>query len=408
MDSTYATPVYRTNMMGCDDNVQIFLENASRQMTQPSQSRTRLSMSNGQRNMAPMRVSKPNSASNSPRGSVKQNRRRTLMSDGSYQRQMAILNQQQMMASNEWESNNGFSTQMPIRSNRPVSWHPSSQQPMCQPGHSTSGYPFPQEYYNFDVPTPAVYSGYASPDSSFSPESMPFSEDHHNSYPFTTAPTSYPLDQFYTPEHTPLENPLMAVQAPYINNNQDSTMYSHFDWNNFAPSGFEDGTTPPTPDNFLPIQHPDPTFTPEESIPYHPLSDDEPEGEELIGMGLYDTPDNSKTSLSDPQLDNYRMMSSQLLGNSYRRLEPVGKCLKLEETWQPPFEDDDDKDHEEDGEGENEEQEDEEEGEEDEQEVVSGRPAQVVDTAAYMMGTTQNFPNFDASYATNYGTTGWI
>lgn len=395
MDSTYATSPYGTNMMGYDDNVQMFLETVSREMAQPSHSRNRLSLSNGQRNMAPMRVTKPSSTSNSPRCSTKQNRRRTLMSDSSYPRQMTMLNQQQqMMATNEWGSNNGLPAQMSTRSNRPVSWHPSSQQQMYQPMQSTNGYPFPQEYYNFDVSTPAVYSGYASPDSSFSPASMPFSEDHHNSFPFTTAPTSYPLDQLYTPDHTPLENPMMA---PFTNNNQDPTMYSHFDWNNFAATGFENGTAPPTPENFLPIQHPEPTFTPEESIPYHPLSDDEPEGEELIGMGLYDTPDHSKTSLSDPQLDNYRMMSS-LLGSTCRRPEPAGKGLKLEETWQPPCEKDDDEDEEEDGEGEDEE----------EEEVVPEKPTQMVDTTNYMMGTTQAFPNFNASYATNYGGTGWI
>ncbi|KAF7881922.1 uncharacterized protein EAF02_006610 [Botrytis sinoallii] len=400
MDSAYATSAYGTNMMAYDDNVRMFLENVSRQMAQPSQSRNRLSMSNGQRNMAPMRVLKPNSTNNSPRCSIKQNRRRTLMSDGSYQRQMMMLNQQQqqqqMMTTNEWESNNGLPTQMPMRSNRPVSWHPSTQQQMYQPVQSTSGYPYSQEYYNFDASTPAVYSGYGSPDSSFSPMSMPYSEDHQDSYPFDTAPTSYPLDQAYTPELTPLENHMMSVQAPYTNNNQDPTMYSHFDWNNFAANGFEDGTAPPTPDNFLPIQHPEPTFTPEESIPYHPLSDDKPEGEELIGMGLYDTPDHSKMTLSDPQLDNYRMMSSHLLGNSYRRPEGAGKGLKLEETWQPPAEKDDDKDDEEDGEGEDEE----------EEEVVPERPTQLADTTTYMMGTTQPFPDFDGSYAMNYA--GWI
>ncbi|KAI9649150.1 hypothetical protein NHQ30_001717 [Ciborinia camelliae] len=396
MDSTYATSAYGTNMMDYDENIQMFLENVSRQVVQrSSQSRNRLSPSNGQRNMAPMRITKPSSASNSPRCSVKQNRRRTLMSDSSYQHQMAMLGQQQMMATNEWASNDGLSTQMLTTSNRPVTWHEFTHRQMYQPVPSTGGFPCSQEYYNFDVSMPAVCSGSASPDSSFSPVSMPYSEDRHNSYPFNTAPTSYPLDQIYTPDHKSLETPMMVVQMPYTNNNQDPTMYSHFDWNHFAANGFENGTAPPTPDNFLPIQHPDTTFAPEESIPYHPLSDDEPEGEELIGMGLYDTPDNSKTSLSDPQLDNYRMMSSQFLGNSYRRPEPVGKGLKLEETWQPPSEKDDDNDEEdeEDGDGEDEE----------EQEVVSENPVQMVDTTAYMMGTAQNFPHFNA---TNYGR--WI
>lgn len=330
------------------------------------------------------------------------------MSDGSYQRQLNMLAQQPMMATNEWAaSNEKLPTQMPTRMNRPVSWHPSSQQQMYQPVQAMDGYQFSPEYYSFDASTPSVYSGYASPDLGFSPMSMPCSEDHHSSYPFSTAPTSYPLEQTYNPDRTPLENPMMDVQTSYLNNNQDPTMYSHFDWNNFAANGFDGSDSPPTPDNFLPIQHPEPTFTPEEAIPYLPLSEDEAEGEVLIGIGLYHTPDNSKTSLSDPQLDNYRMMSSQLMGNSYRRPEPTGKGLKLEETWQPPTEKDDDDEEDGEGEEEDEEEEDEEE-EEEEEEVVPEIPVQMVDTTAYMMGTAQNFPNFDANYATNCGGTGWF
>jgi hypothetical protein len=135
----------------------------------------------------------------------------------------------------------------------------------------------------------------------------------------------------------------------------DPSMYSHFDWNNFAVNGFENSSTaPPTPENFLPIQHPEPTFPAEESIPYHPLSDDD-DGEELIGMGLYDTPEPAKVLSSDPQLDSYRTsMMSHLLGAGRR--EPTGKGLKLEETWNPPpsddEEDDEEDDDEQDGEGE--------------------------------------------------------
>jgi hypothetical protein len=141
--------------------------------------------------------------------------------------------------------------------------------------------------------------------------------------------------------------------------NMDPTLFSHFDWSNFATNGFEDSTTaPPTPKNFLPIQHPEPNFPTEDSIPYHNLSDPESDGEELIGMGLYDPPEISKVP-SDPQLDNYRaLMMSQLLGTAYRRPETPGKGLKLEETWNPPASDDgeEDDDSEQDGEGEEEEQ----------------------------------------------------
>jgi len=129
-------------------------------------------------------------------------------------------------------------------------------------------------------------------------------------------------------------------------------MYSHFDWTNYTTNAYESSTSPPTPENFLPIQHPEANFSSEEAIPYHPLSDsaDEDEGEILCGLGLYDEPDVSKMYSSDPQLDNYRSSISQLLG-PVQRNEPMGKGLKLEETWNPPA-DDDEEDDEDDGEGE--------------------------------------------------------
>lgn len=75
-------------------------------------------------------------------------------------------------------------------------------------------------------------------------------------------------------------------------------------------------------------------------------------------MGLYDTPEPTKTLSSDPQLDNYRtLMMSHLLGAG-RRVEPTGKGLKLEETWNPPPSDDEEEDDDEqDGEGESDDEE---------------------------------------------------
>lgn len=127
-------------------------------------------------------------------------------------------------------------------------------------------------------------------------------------------------------------------------------------------NSFESSSSPPTPENFLPIQHPDTTFPADDAIPYHSLSDSEPEGEILQGLGLYDTPEISKPPPSDLQLDNYRaLMMSQLLGPAYRKAEPeaTGKGLKLEETWNPPPSDDEDDedDDEQDGEAEDDEEE---------------------------------------------------
>lgn len=58
------------------------------------------------------------------------------------------------------------------------------------------------------------------------------------------------------------------------------------------------------------------------------------QNKELVGMGLYDSPD--KDPISSLTLwDASR--STQLCGTPHHRQESVGKGLKLEETWQPPI-----------------------------------------------------------------------
>lgn len=335
--------------------VEMLLDDVSKQMA--SSNLTRYSRgSQGQRTGGSMRIVKPNSASNSPRGSMGLGRRRTVMNDGAYRRRLAMLEQQNAMAAGGFISNDGL--QIPTQSARPMSWHPASHL-APQPAYHHS-YPIQTPEYNqhlqaYDMPpTPAVYSSYASPDSTFSPLSMPFTghEQPQSSYQISSSAFQS------QPQYLANQQPFVTQQTQHIVSqttaNTDPTMYSHFDWNNFATNGFESSSTaPPTPENFLPIQYPEPAFSAEESIPYQPLEDSESGGEELIGMGLYDNPDPVKTSSSlDPQLDNYRaLMMSHLMG--HRKTESTGKGLKLEETWEPPASDDED--DEQDGEGEDEE-----------------------------------------------------
>lgn len=302
-----------------------------------------------------MRIVKPNSTSNSPRGSIGLGRRRTVMTD---RRRIATADPNLVTAGGTI-SNDGL--QIPSRSNRPVSWHPSSQMAPQHNYHSAyqvTPLNTQSEFHIFDLPpAPAVYSGYGSPDSTFSPLSMPYT-GYEQQYHYTNSSVPYQSSSQGYPS-----NPVQET-TPYTSSqsgNTDSSMYSHFDWSNFATNGFESSTSPPTPENFLPIQHPDTTLPADDAIPYHSLSDSEPEGEILQGLGLYDTPEISKASPSDPQLDNYRsLVMSQLLGTAYRKTEPesTGKGLKLEETWNPPPSDDeDDEDDDElDGEGEDDEE----------------------------------------------------
>jgi len=282
------------------------------------------------------------------------------MADGQYRRRMGMVDQSSVTMGG-FPANDGV--QPPTRSNRPLSWHPSSHLAPQPTYNSSYAIPKPdtnEQFTTFDLPqTPAIYSGYASPDSTFSPSLMPYSGYDQPQFAYPDSTAFYPSN----PNYIPFQASTLVQQTPsYLTpptQDLDPSMYSHFDWTNFSTSGFESSTAPPTPKNLLPIQNPDPVFPTEESIPYHSLSDSESEGEELIGMGLYDAPEVSKTPSCDPQLDNYRaLMMSQLLGSGHRQSESTGKGLKLEETWNPPPSDDEDdeEDEDEDGEGEDEEE----------------------------------------------------
>lgn len=100
--------------------------------------------------------------------------------------------------------------------------------------------------------------------------------------------------------------------------------------------------TPQTPD-FLPIQYP---TEPSQNFNLSPPISKK-KSKELVGMGLYDYPDQASISSRD------------LLARFSEQRESMGKGLKLEETWQPP------KDMEEEEEAE------EEDGEEEEEEAYS-------------------------------------
>ncbi|TAQ90609.1 hypothetical protein B7494_g1074 [Chlorociboria aeruginascens] len=217
---------------------------------------------------------------------------------------------------------------------------------------------FNDEYQIFELPqTPAVYSGFASPSTGVPPEAMAYVGNQQQC--FYTHPEAYSLHQPYNPYQPSTLGPQMPNYLASSAYTSSSSMYSHFDWENRATNGFEHATAPPTPENFLPIQHPEPSISAEEMIPYHSLSDSEEAGEELVGMGLYDTPEVAKSPSADPQLDNYRALMSHLIGSGHRKTESTGKGLKLEETWNPPASDEEEGDDNEDGEGEEEEEEEE-------------------------------------------------
>ncbi|KAK7413448.1 hypothetical protein QQX98_007673 [Neonectria punicea] len=309
----------------------------------------------GQRSGTAMRVVKPTSANNSPRSSGMMARRKTLMNDGQAQRRRQQALEQ---ASLYYD----LEQQQPIkRSSRPVSWHPNTYgqqlQPQLQqpiyPVSTANMYAAQQDMYtSYPHLSPMLgsHSCNTSPSSAFSPLSLPyqgaddmqymsadeqaFAQQNTIAYPSMVAPRLV-QETYPTPDDVATKN------MSYANG---------WDWNSFIIHGFS-STSPPTPEAFPQAQLSQ-TAMSEESIPYQALEDStEDEGEILVGMGLYDTPDKYE---EDPQLDNYRSTVSSLLGSTFRTHEPKGKGLKLEETWEPPKSDDEDDEEEDDEEQESE------------------------------------------------------
>lgn len=298
-----------------------------------------------------MRVSKPSSASNSPRNNLLQQRRRTMMNDPVYiQRTQQMFEQPHLPTpAPEAYANNYYE---PVkRMARPVSWHPSTQLPQAQqqaPSLSTqmSQYPFPN-YCEWDFytpptvqvpPTPAAYSAYSSPGSAFSPLQLP-------SY------TTYELPQTYASPCWNVSAAPMAPSVPSMNHDQQTlafmntlactpgtvpeymeSSFSPASLSNIPSTGYgQNMTAPPTPEESPKAQQQAPVVVKQESYsPPEEEVEEEEEGDVLIGLGLYDPPERLG-----------------LLGASF---EPTGKGLKLEDAWEPPVTDDDDDDDDEEAE----------------------------------------------------------
>ncbi|KID77475.1 hypothetical protein MBR_03794, partial [Metarhizium brunneum ARSEF 3297] len=301
-----------------------------------------------------MRISKPNSTNNSPRSSsTMSNRRRTMMGGDVWtgRKQQPMLDYLSIPQHQHIDS-----TPSRKEPTRPLSWHPSSyhvqipQQPVFlqqtqhqqqqHHHHQLAGLPFPtpnmygvdsNDFYGSQAqfsPMMTSYSNDTSPSSTFSP--LPLFSEAEN----TQFAQSDGWDACQKPGHAYTGPDIQAVSEPFatLNNSSNAKTSDAYglDWNTFIAHGFNN-TTPPTPEAFSQTQQ-QPTVS-EAAVSYEPLDEPEEEGEILVGMGLYDTPDKLA---EDPQLNNYRTTVSSLLGSSYRPHEPQGKGLKLEETWEPP------------------------------------------------------------------------
>ncbi|RDA84768.1 hypothetical protein CP532_1002 [Ophiocordyceps camponoti-leonardi (nom. inval.)] len=319
-----------------------------------------------------MRVNKPSSANNSPRSI---GRRRTFIVDSRHQRHMMDYlsipystgqqhnyhhhhpKQHQQQQSQHGHRHHQQQHQQqhydpPKQSFRPMSWHSSSYMQPVQP-QRTGGYPFPIGLHatadsydmsssgqpDFSPMMAASYSNDTSPCSTFSP--LPLFTDcgRPDGWDFSSS-SSQRATPLYTPTSSNgqcVSEPMAAAAVTQQQQQQQQQQQRALapDWDAFVMQGY-DATSPPTPENPPAMQSQEP------AVPYQTQAEED-EGEILVGMGLYDGPE--KRLEEDPQLNNYRSTVSCLLGSSLRPLEPRGKGLKLEETWEPPrSEDDDDED----------------------------------------------------------------
>ncbi|RFN45969.1 hypothetical protein FIE12Z_9776 [Fusarium flagelliforme] len=315
----------------------VMLDDHAHQMACSQTSRRFSRGSNGQRSGGnSMRITKPSSASNSPRSSGLMARRKTLMNDGNSQRrQQQIMDQLSSFCDVE-------SQQHTQRSSRPLSWHPSSygQASTQQHMHALTPSYTPADqhdlYGNFSHYSPMMGStSCGTSPLAFSHLSLPYQHADNMAYnAYQGAGISH---------HSPAASLTTDTRSIPVTSAPADTTYSNgWDWNNFIMHGFG-ATTPPTPET-LPQSHlSQPAVS--EDIQYQALEDaSEEEGEILVGMGLYDAPEKFN---EDPQLNNYRSTVSSLLGSSFRSHEPSGKGLKLEETWEPPKSEDEDEDEDE-------------------------------------------------------------
>ncbi|KAJ4362296.1 hypothetical protein N0V83_010389 [Neocucurbitaria cava] len=199
---------------------------------------------------------------------------------------------------------------------RPLSWHPSSTR--FQAGTSTNYFEHtPQQDWSRQSISPRNSAHESEFHSNSTRNSM--YDSMHN---VPTYPNAYGMhrgsdESDYSWQSVPQQTPGYVHSAVNTPSTEPLPWYlQQWAQKNQTQAFMDDEPNEST--DFLPIQHP--TGQDEEM--------GEDDGEKLVALGLYDTPE-----------------PSAFWGGL---VEATGKGLKLEETWQPPEEEDDDDDEEED------------------------------------------------------------
>lgn len=204
---------------------------------------------------------------------------------------------------------------------RPVSWHPSSTQFQAPPRSTNYFEPMPPQDWPQQYPTSPQNSTHGSDFYSLSTRNSMYEPMHAT----PTYPNAYGLHRGSDESDYSWQSVPQQTQG-YVHSALNTPTTEPLPWylqrwaqKNQAQATSQNGST-----DFLPIQRP---AEQDEEM-------EEDDGEKLVALGLYDTPE---PSLSWGGL-----------------VEATGKGLKLEETWQPPEDDDDEDEEEEEEEGEEE------------------------------------------------------
>lgn len=194
---------------------------------------------------------------------------------------------------------------------RPVSWHPSSNQWFAPQSSTYVASPQQQEWAWH---APSRNSGHGSDFYSLSTRnSMYDSNTNYQTYLAGHGTHRGSDDSDYSWQGVPQQARSYADSALNTPTTEPLPWYLQQWAQKNQTQSFMDSQNGST--DFLPIQHP---------ADHGEEMEAEDDGKELVGMGLYDSPDPTSTWGS--------------------LVEATGKGLKLEETWQPPEDEEDDDD----------------------------------------------------------------
>lgn len=202
-------------------------------------------------------------------------------------------------------------------SSRPLSWHPTLANDFSQYHDLNQSfmYPYgqPSQYttYAYGLVTPMTYPTEVEPYTDCATTPLDQLTEQHYQYLQNDVQSTNPYHQHFAQSlasYTPASAPPVEAMG-----------YTNIPWPSMAFSGNHNVTTAPASPNYLPIPDMGQPFD------FPEIEPAEDEKEELVGMGLYDSPDQAQSS-------------SLLFGSA-----PVQrKSLKLEESFEPPPDDDDD------------------------------------------------------------------